>query len=250
MSFSGFWLYDTVGFRNDGVNAVRMNLFYMKGSYDPTTSRLYNWVVVPALEELYREQSGSFLEGALERSGARVLDVGCGPGHAVAIMARQYPELELTGVDLSEEMIAEAKRRNAGVSNLSFRQGDAMALPFEDNSFDHVTSMASIKHWPDQRQGLSEIRRVLTPGGTALVMEADRNCSWRAAHNFVLRWRGVFPPGRPLITYWFRRFVAGQGMSAGQLERLFADAGFVQPELTAMEDYPAVVARGVKATER
>jgi SAM-dependent methyltransferase len=104
--------------------------------------------------------------------GARVLEVGCGPGHLSARMAGQG--LEVTGLDLDPAMIkrAQANATNAGVTTrASFVVGDAAALPFPDASFDSVVSTFSVHHWSDPAAGLAEIGRVLRPGGRALVWD-------------------------------------------------------------------------------
>jgi SAM-dependent methyltransferase len=124
---------------------------------------------------------GSFFEGitadigAKATDGARVLEVGCGPGHLSIRMARQLG-LEVTGLDLDPEMI-EIARENAGSAaddvhrRPTFVVGDVAALPFPDASFDIVVSTLSMHHWADPTSGLAEIGRVLRPGGRALVWD-------------------------------------------------------------------------------
>jgi SAM-dependent methyltransferase len=124
---------------------------------------------------------GSFFEGitadigANAADGARVLEVGCGPGHLSIRMARQLG-LEVTGLDLDPKMI-EIARENAeaaagdGHPEPTFVVGDVAALPFRDASFDLVVSTLSMHHWADLTAGLAEIGRVLRPGGRALVWD-------------------------------------------------------------------------------
>jgi SAM-dependent methyltransferase len=107
--------------------------------------------------------------------GARVLEVGCGPGHLSIRLARQYG-LEVTGLDLDPAMVARA-RANAGrpehrdQRRPSFLVGDAAALAFPDGSFDLVVSTLSMHHWADPPAGLAEIGRVLRPGARALIWD-------------------------------------------------------------------------------
>jgi len=223
-----------------------MNPFHMQGSWNDFVTRIYNIVVVPALKELYEENIEDYLPHDLIRPGRRLLDVGCGPGHVAGMIARRYPDLDLVGVDLSDRMIAKANRDFGGLSNLTFQKGDALSLSFQSELFDLALSLASIKHWPDQARGLSEIFRVLKPGGSLFIMEADRSCSRRAVRNFVRHWRWVLPPARPLITEYFMHFVAGQGLAEQALRDLCIQAGFTQVETEALEDFPAVIARGIR----
>jgi SAM-dependent methyltransferase len=112
--------------------------------------------------------------GANAAPGARVLEVGCGPGHLSIRMARELG-LDVTGLDLDPEMIQVA-RVNADDAVDDRRQptfviGDVAALPFPDASFDLVVSTLSMHHWADPKAGLSEVGRVLRPAGRALVWD-------------------------------------------------------------------------------
>src|SRR5215207_9273572 len=110
--------------------------------------------------------------------GARVLEVGCGPGRLSILLAREHG-LDVTGLDLDPAMIERARRNaersgNGGGSRPSFLVGDVSSLPFPDGSFDVVVSTLSMHHWADPTAGLSEIGRVLRPGGRALVWDFRR----------------------------------------------------------------------------
>jgi SAM-dependent methyltransferase len=103
---------------------------------------------------------------------ARLLEVGCGPGHLSIKLAEQG--LEVTGVDLDPAMIERAEANAAGAGDdrhPSFFVGDAAALPFPDASYDLVVSTFSVHHWADPAAGLGEIGRVLRPGGRALIWD-------------------------------------------------------------------------------
>ena len=106
---------------------------------------------------------------------ARVLEVGCGPGHLSIRLARQHG-LEVTGLDLDPAMIerarANADRPGDGEARRpSFLVGDVASLAFPDGSFDLVVSTLSMHHWADPTAGLAEIGRVLRPGARALVWD-------------------------------------------------------------------------------
>jgi ubiquinone/menaquinone biosynthesis C-methylase UbiE len=107
--------------------------------------------------------------------GARVLEVGCGPGYLSVQLARQH-QLEVTGLDLDPAMIARAQANtdragNRGGRRPSFLVGDVAALAFPDRSFDLVVSTLSMHHWADPAAGLAEIGRVLRPSARALVWD-------------------------------------------------------------------------------
>jgi SAM-dependent methyltransferase len=106
--------------------------------------------------------------------GARVLEVGCGPGHLSIRLALQH-RLNVTGVDLDPAMIGRARANADGVGpddiRPTFLVGDVASLPFEDGSFDLVVSTLSMHHWADPEAGLAEIGRVLRPNARALIWD-------------------------------------------------------------------------------
>jgi ubiquinone/menaquinone biosynthesis C-methylase UbiE len=103
--------------------------------------------------------------------GARVLDLGCGGGHASFAVA---PVVEkVIAYDLSEEMLAVVATAAAerGLDNLAVRQGSADRLDFPDASFDLVCTRFSAHHWRQLPQALDEVLRVLKPGGRFIVID-------------------------------------------------------------------------------
>ena len=112
---------------------------------------------------------------AVAPDGARVLEVGCGPGRLSILLGRGHG-LEVTGLDLDPTMIDRA-RANADRPGHrderwpSFLVGDVASLAFPNGSFDLVVSTLSMHHWADPTAGLAEIGRVLRRGGRALVSD-------------------------------------------------------------------------------
>ena len=103
--------------------------------------------------------------------GERVLDIGSGPGFMAAEMAAEVgPEGSVVGVDPSESMLATARRREAPVEYVA---GDALALPFPDESFDAVVATQVYEYVADMPSALAEARRVLRPGGRLLILDTD-----------------------------------------------------------------------------
>jgi len=108
------------------------------------------------------------------RPGLDVLDVGCGTGDFLRLLAPIVSPGTAVGVDLSETMIAEARQRSAeNVGNLSFRVGSVLELPFPAQSFDRVIATQLLLHVPDPQKALLEIRRVLAPSGVVSITEID-----------------------------------------------------------------------------
>lgn len=123
---------------------------------------------------------------ALER-GVRVLDVGCGSGHAVCLMAKAFPNSRFEGVDFDEKGIAAAQREASalGLGNASFRQGDVHALG-STAEYDVITAFELIHDLRDPIAGLTAIQRALRPGGTLFLLEpaASSHLADNIAHPF------------------------------------------------------------------
>ncbi len=102
------------------------------------------------------------------RAGMQALDLGSGTGYPALLGAHTVgPSGSMTGLDLAEQMLAVARRKATalGLTNVTFRTGDATALPFEANSFDAITSRFCLMFLPEIPKAAAEIARVLRPGG-------------------------------------------------------------------------------------
>lgn len=102
----------------------------------------------------------------------RVLDIGCGGGMAVKLLARSASKGFVSGVDYSHDMVAQARRRNSKAiarGQVQIQHGDAMALPYNDETFDKVCGVETFYFWPDPLRGLQEAHRVLKSGGQLTI---------------------------------------------------------------------------------
>ena len=136
----------------------------------------------------------TFADTGLIGAGAKVLDIGCGPARFwVSAAAALPPDLDLTLADQSQGMVDEALKTVAAISGkfraVTGRQADVCALPFEDRAFDVVTAMHMLYHADDKERAVSQIARVLKPGG---VLIATTNGKDSFAELDALR-REVFP---------------------------------------------------------
>jgi ubiquinone/menaquinone biosynthesis C-methylase UbiE len=102
-----------------------------------------------------------------------ILDLGCGTGRLLEAAGRRWPEARLAGVDASEGMLSEARRKHDGDARFVFMQGDASDLRLEDASFDVVLSTMSFHHWGDKAAGIRGVARVLRPGGLFLLADVS-----------------------------------------------------------------------------
>jgi len=100
-----------------------------------------------------------------------ILDVGCGTGRLLGAAADQFPDARLEGVDAAEGMIEQAKASAGPSSRINFQQASAEHLPFPDGQFDLAFSTMTFHHWADQRRGVAEIARVMTPAGRWILAD-------------------------------------------------------------------------------
>jgi len=197
---------------------------------DASWRRIYDGPLIKAFLPL--------VKGVPERlqSGIRVADVGCGTGHAVNVMAREYPRSTFVGFDLGEQAIARGRAEASamGLSNARFERLDATKLPPEPK-FDLITSFDAIH---DQRDPASALRRIagaLAADGLYIMMEPRASSS--LAENL----------GQPFAPYLYGISVlhcmtvslaeggAGLGTAWGEqvARRMLADAGFTSVEALA-----------------
>jgi len=122
------------------------------------------------LPRAYRRLAADLSEVA--PPSANVLDVGTGPAVLPRELMRRRPDLQVTGLDRSADMIAAATRNLAPYGGrATARVGDVTALPFPDDSFDLITTSFSLHHWDDVAAAGPELARVLRPGGRVVVYD-------------------------------------------------------------------------------
>lgn len=125
---------------------------------------------------------------------ADVLDLATGSGDVAFAIGRELPPAtRIVGMDFCQPMLdqAELKKQNAGegqYSNVTFRQGDGLALPVPDASFDALTIAFGIRNLADRARGLREMHRVLRPGGRVFILEFSQPYrAFRPFYYFYLR---------------------------------------------------------------
>lgn len=131
--------------------------------------------VLDSLQPLHRTAKSVLLERLSLETARTALDVGCGTGDDLVEMAsRMPPGGTAEGVDVSEAMLAEARRRAAATgADVTFRVGDALSLPYSDAAFDICRVKTVLQHVTDPLRAVREMARVARPGGRVGAMEID-----------------------------------------------------------------------------
>jgi len=201
-----------------------------------TAARLYD---LATDQPFWREAIGRMLDAAGPLPPApRVLDLGCGPGHGAFVMAaRLGPSATVLGIDAAPRMIAVARRhlarRHPDLANVRFEVADAARLDLSGASIDLAAGHSFLYIVPDPAAVLAEVRRVLAPGGTLVLMEPDAaGTLLRAARRLPIEgrdwvrrpWAAARFAGS-MVTW--RVYSRGRGqLDASRVERLMRDAGF------------------------
>ncbi len=167
---------------------VRSMFDRIAGRYD-----LVNRVMTMGIDRRWRRVA---ISRALHGEAGRVLDVCCGTGDITFGLAQAGAE-HAVGVDFSANMLEQARARQqrqpAGVaSRVEFVQGDALALPFDADTFDAVTVSFGVRNVEDLAQAFREFSRVVRPGGRVVCLEITRP---------------TFGPAKLFYGLWFHRIV-------------------------------------------
>ncbi len=185
------------------------------------------------------------LVAAVRKSDPRdILDLATGSGDVAFALSRGLrPSVTIVGMDFCQPMLdeAEAKKRAAGAGaydNVTFRQGDGLALPVGDESFDALTISFGLRNLADRHKGLCEMRRVLRPGGRFFVLEFSQPYRWFRPLYYVYlrkllpRIAGVVTGDRAAYVYLNETISSfpDRAALAGEIEA----AGFTQVTSSAM----------------
>lgn len=176
------------------------------------------------------------------RPGERVLDLCTGTGDVALEFARACPDMQIIGLDLSEQMLRVARKKmhlhpcfpspsegrgDGGEGSIAFIQGNALELPFAANSFEIVTIAFGLRNLPDRLRGLREIYRVLVPGGRALILEFSLpqgrlvRFSYLAYLRWLLPWLGGRLTGNRTPYEYLRDSILSFPSRAQLLEELY-----------------------------
>lgn len=182
------------------------------------------WFYAFCRERLFRDDTDRIISAIWQKqlppSGTHVIELGCGPGFYSRKLAQRFPQIDVLGVDRSERQLSRARERvSAGyISNCSFERVNVLSLPCADASFDALIASRIFTVLPEQRRAVTEMFRVLKPGGRCFIAE-PRYAFWASI---------------PLFSMWmlaslihfgnaYREPIRATVLSAKAFKELFAD---------------------------
>ncbi len=156
------------------ANAVRSMFARIAGRYD-----LANHLLSGGVDFWWRQR---LVRAVHDARPAAVLDLATGSGDVAFALADGLPSpVAITGMDFCQPMLDEAVKKRPGSprwAKIAFHQGDGMALPLPDAQFDAVTISFGLRNMADRHKSLTEMRRVLRPGGRLFVLEFSQPFAW------------------------------------------------------------------------
>jgi ubiquinone/menaquinone biosynthesis C-methylase UbiE len=182
----------------------------------------YSAIVRKSLEE-YRVLARTIASQLSQR--ASVLDLAPGPGHFAIELAKLAPH-RVTGLDISRSFVRMARERaREQAVDVDFQLGNAAAMPFDAESFDFILCRAAFKNFSQPLLALREMRRVLKPGGRALIIDLRRDVSAGSIRQAVAQ-MGLSRINALLTRWIFRCMLIRRAYTRNELERLLSQAGF------------------------
>lgn len=188
------------------------------------------------------------------QKGTKALDVCCGTADWTLAMAEAVGETgEAVGLDFSQNMlkIGEEKVKNSPFSNITLLHGNAMELPFEDNSFDYVTIGFGLRNVPDYLQVLKEMQRVVKPGGKVVCLETSQPTMIVYRQMYLLYFKYIMPALGKMVAksydeYSWLQESARDFPGQKQLADMFREAGLTDVEVKSYTGGVAAMHLGYK----
>jgi demethylmenaquinone methyltransferase/2-methoxy-6-polyprenyl-1,4-benzoquinol methylase len=188
--------------------------------------------------------------------GSKALDVCCGTGDwSLALADAVGTDGEVTGLDFSENMLSVAmnKKRELNLPQLQFIHGNAMELPFEDNTFDCVTIGFGLRNVPDYMTVLKEMHRVVKPGGKVVCLETSQPTIVGYRQLYYLYFKFIMPLIGRILAKSYKEYAwlhesAKDFPNKQQLKQMFHHAGFSLVRVKSYTGGVAAMHMGYKTT--
>ena len=216
------------------MNAMNTNSTHV--SFTGSIPENYDTYLGPLLFEFSASDMAHRVAKALGRP-AKVLEVACGTGISTRHLANTLPEgTQILATDLNQAMLDHAAKVNGNLPNVTYTQADALDLSFDDASFDAVVCQFGIMFFPDKAKGMSEMTRVLKPGGILALNVWDsfeKNLAVKIVDGVIKRFFEVDPPRFLEVPFGLHDVEEGR--------KLFAQAGYQKVDINHVAETVEVV---------
>lgn len=209
------------------MNNVKIQKAY-KGL--PMEGMIASWYAKTTLKDLKRHKW--MAKQMLEKipANGKVLEIAPGPGY-FSIELAKLGSYQITGLDISKSFV-EIARRNAAEAGLKidFREGNASAMPFPENTFDFTFCQAAFKNFSEPVKAIAEMHRVLRPGGLSVISDLRRDASADEIEREI-QGMGLGPINRFMVRWTFRNMLLKNAYSADEMRAMVAQTPFGKCEI-------------------
>ncbi len=170
------------------AGAVRNMFDTIAGSYD-----FLNHFLSVGIDIIWRKRA---VEKLGDLADKKILDLACGTCDLAIAIAEKSPDVKVVGADFSKEMIEIGRRKivKKGLSKqIEAGEGDALNLRFDDESFDAVTCAFGVRNFADLDRGLSEMSRILKPGGKMIILEFTKPDNFIFSYLYKIYFTKILP---------------------------------------------------------
>jgi ubiquinone/menaquinone biosynthesis C-methylase UbiE len=208
--------------RGEQMNTAKMTKAYKGAAMEGPIAAWYSRIT---LKDLQRHQ---WMAKQLVKDipdGGRVLEIAPGPGYFCIELAR-LGSYQITGLDISKSFV-EIARKNAlkAGMKIEFRQGNASAMPFENESFDFTFCQAAFKNFSEPVKAIAEMYRVLRPKGVAVIADMRRDASPEEIEHEV-NGMNLSRVDRIFVRWTFNQMLLKSAYSIAEMERMIAQTPF------------------------
>jgi ubiquinone/menaquinone biosynthesis C-methylase UbiE len=196
----------------------------------PMEGFIASWYAKTTLKDLKRHKLMAKQMREKIPVNGKVLEVAPGPGYFCIELAK-LGSYQITGLDISRSFV-EIARQNAAQAGLQidFREGNASAMPFKDNTFDFTFCQAAFKNFSEPVKAIAEMHRVLRPGGLSIISDLRRDASGEEIEREI-KGMGLGPINRFLVRWTFRNMLLKNAYSVEEMKSMIARTPFSQCEI-------------------
>ena len=197
----------------------------------PMEGIIASWYAKTTLKDLKRHKlMAKRLVEKIPANG-KVLEIAPGPGYFCIELAK-LGDYQITGLDISKSFV-EIARRNAAEADLQidFREGNASAMPFKDNTFDFTFCQAAFKNFSQPVKAIAEMYRVLRPGGMSVIADLRRDASPEEIEREI-KGMGLGPINEFMVRWTFKQMLLKTAYSVDEVKSMVAQTPFGQCKIT------------------